>query len=235
MASSLLPILANENRASFQFRIVQFFHCFLGSFGRGKFDNATSLGAAIVHRHYFRMDDITGGAHVVLQVLPCNFIGKITHVDRLAPLKTSNSLPSPTSTATWGSSAFFLAIFPDKNLSSHQIGIVQSFHCPVRIFDCGILDDTASLAATIVASQDVSTNYFSCRTHVVLEIAPCYGPGKISHVDTFVLRHSIFSSFHGVRAFGLLIPGPATAPGRRASSRGGDVDAILGASGGRGG
>mmetsp|Transcript_19224 Transcript_19224/g.41653 ORF Transcript_19224/g.41653 Transcript_19224/m.41653 type:complete len:225 (-) Transcript_19224:504-1178(-) len=171
--ASLLTILPHKNSPSLQFRIVQLINRLLCTIGCGKFNNTTSLGTTIVHGHHLGIHHIPRSAHVILEILPCHLVSKVADIDALAPLSSTarcfrTSASASTATSRVRRSTLLLPILPHKNLPPHQLGIIQSLHGSVGLFDSFVLNDSTSFTAAIVARQDIGAKDGASRGHVLL-------------------------------------------------------------------
>jgi len=124
--------------------------------------------------------------HVILQILPGNLPAEIANVDatalRLAPRGETSSAARGL-LCELSSAGTLLTILADKDLPTHELGVIQSEDCLLRILHGGELDDATSFAPPVGGGEDVRMGYVAASAlHVILEIGPSDVPAKVANI-----------------------------------------------------
>mmetsp|Transcript_27540 Transcript_27540/g.40783 ORF Transcript_27540/g.40783 Transcript_27540/m.40783 type:complete len:277 (+) Transcript_27540:322-1152(+) len=180
--STLLAIFAYKNGSSVQDGVLKL-ACSTCSIARIlEYDNTTSLRSSTLLIKNTRLGNVSSLTHVVLQILPAGFIGKVSNKHGSSSTSTGFSimLSSFSSSSTTGSPS---SILTNKDHAPLHLGIAQSITCLFRFFRSRILYNSATLRTPISHSHDLGISDISSIPHVLFQVLGRYLPRQVSNIN----------------------------------------------------
>mmetsp|Transcript_27540 Transcript_27540/g.58092 ORF Transcript_27540/g.58092 Transcript_27540/m.58092 type:complete len:459 (+) Transcript_27540:743-2119(+) len=187
--SALLAVFANEDGTSIELSVLKFADGARGFLGFLVEDNSAAFGAAVVSLENVGLVNVSGSAHVILEILPTRLVGEISDVDGqvsgvvVPPVVMVLGPPTPASSSSSAAATGLLAILPDENHASLQLRVRQLLDGLLGPLGSGEFHDSTALRAAVVIGHDLGVTDIAGGAHVVLQILPRHIPREVSDVD----------------------------------------------------